>query len=272
MAPDGSRAILAGVPSAVYDLSRGTELFAIPGGPSPGGFTLAVPTTDLTKAIVIANSYDRRSKGSAAVWDLITPSKLGEVELEATTGAVPAAALSPEGTRLIVAAFTAPGAPPGTPKPITPKLVITAWDLKTGKQLSQTDDVTMRWTGQMQMAAADETTAIISGGAGKLRRYDYVRGKFGEDFEPVAGGYETPSPIVFNPDRTRFAVGVAASEAGLNGVRIHEWPSGKVLHTFKGHPSQITALTFSADGKRLASGSFDSTVLVWDMEAVKGKE
>ena len=44
-----------------------------------------------------------------------------------------------------------------------------------------------------------------------------------------------------------------------------------MLHTFKGH-MQVTALTFSPDGKQVASGSFDGTVLVWDVGAIKPKE
>ena len=34
---------------------------------------------------------------------------------------------------------------------------------------------------------------------------------------------------------------------------------------FEGHLGRVDALAFSADGKRLASASNDSTVLVWEL-------
>jgi WD40 repeat protein len=41
-----------------------------------------------------------------------------------------------------------------------------------------------------------------------------------------------------------------------------------VLHTFRSHTAEITALAFSTDGKQLASGSYDGSVLVWDLSAI----
>src|SRR5260221_504966 len=40
--------------------------------------------------------------------------------------------------------------------------------------------------------------------------------------------------------------------------------------TLKGHNAEVTSVVFSPDGKRLASGSVDRTVKVWD--ALSGKE
>ncbi|MGH7224735.1 MAG: WD40 repeat domain-containing protein, partial [Gemmataceae bacterium] len=53
--------------------------------------------------------------------------------------------------------------------------------------------------------------------------------------------------------------------ASSNGEIVHLWEvaTSKLIHTFKGHQGQINSLVFSRDGRRLASASSDSTVLIW---------
>lgn len=56
---------------------------------------------------------------------------------------------------------------------------------------------------------------------------------------------------------------------GLEQMSIHLWKvaTGENIHTFGGHSTDIHDLAFSLDGKLLASGSYDSTILLWDMES-----
>jgi hypothetical protein len=65
---------------------------------------------------------------------------------------------------------------------------------------------------------------------------------------------------VFSPEGRTLAVG------GAGGVvRLLETASSQDRARFAGHGGDITALAFSPDGYRLASGSRDTTVLVWDV-------
>jgi WD40 repeat protein len=48
-------------------------------------------------------------------------------------------------------------------------------------------------------------------------------------------------------------------------VKIWDSRSGELVHTFHGHTGLVSSLAFSPDGKRLYSGSRDTTVKVWDL-------
>jgi RNA polymerase sigma factor (sigma-70 family) len=60
--------------------------------------------------------------------------------------------------------------------------------------------------------------------------------------------------------------------ASSDGAAVHVWEvaTGKAVRTFRGHRGQIQALAFSANGRRLASGSSDSTVVLWDLRRPSG--
>ncbi len=45
---------------------------------------------------------------------------------------------------------------------------------------------------------------------------------------------------------------------------VWNWRTGEELHTLKGHTDSVTSVSFSPDGKRILSGSFDVSVRVWD--------
>ncbi len=49
-------------------------------------------------------------------------------------------------------------------------------------------------------------------------------------------------------------------------VRLWDISTGENIATFLGHPTDIQCLAFSPDSTILASGSFDGTILLWDMK------
>jgi len=49
-------------------------------------------------------------------------------------------------------------------------------------------------------------------------------------------------------------------------VKVWDAESGQEMLTLEGHPSYVTSVSFSPDGKRIVSGSNDNTVKIWDAE------
>lgn len=78
-----------------------------------------------------------------------------------------------------------------------------------------------------------------------------------------------PWALTFSPCGKYLASG-AWWKWGLEKAPIHLWDmsTGENIHTFWGHASDVQDLAFSPNSNYLASGSFDGTVLLWDMKPI----
>jgi WD40 repeat protein len=260
LAPDATRGITFTLGPAVYDLETGAELFALPPNPpTEPGTTLA--TADVRRTVTLRAPPPERKGGPSTVivWDLAARKKVAELELPIDYSVPPTAAFSPSGDRLVIArSARAAGAEQTV-------LMVTGFDLKTGKKFADYEDHTA--TGAMFLAVASESMAVVVSGTGRMRLVDYETGRGGEDIE-TGVRRERTGAIVFSPDGKRFALGVGLDDWGPYGVKVYEWPSAKPLRTFLGHRSEVSALAFSPDSKTLASGSHDTTVLLWDLTTI----
>lgn len=68
-----------------------------------------------------------------------------------------------------------------------------------------------------------------------------------------------------HPQEHRFAVGYADGS-----IRLWDERTATALLTFHGHQRAVTTLAFDAAGVQLASGSQDTSVIVWDTVAESG--
>ena len=71
--------------------------------------------------------------------------------------------------------------------------------------------------------------------------------------------------IVRSPHQEIFAVGYADGS-----IRLWNAASGSVVTTFNGHKKSVTALAFDPQGTRLASGSQDTDIILWDIVGEAG--
>ncbi|MYA69427.1 hypothetical protein F4009_23355 [Candidatus Poribacteria bacterium] len=80
-----------------------------------------------------------------------------------------------------------------------------------------------------------------------------------------------PWALAFSPCG-RYLVSGAWWCRGLDKapIRIWEVATGEHIHTFWAHSTDVQDIAFSPDGTLLASGSFDGTVLLWDMKSFTG--
>lgn len=68
-----------------------------------------------------------------------------------------------------------------------------------------------------------------------------------------------------SPQKDSFAVGYADGS-----IRLWNAANGAVIATFNGHKKSVTSLAFDEAGTRLASGSQDTDLIVWDIVAETG--
>ncbi len=78
---------------------------------------------------------------------------------------------------------------------------------------------------------------------------------------------QRPQTSKFSPCGNYLAVGAAWQDGQeLMPICLLDISTGENIHNFYGHPTDVWSLAFSPDGELLASGSYDGTILLWDMK------
>ncbi len=81
----------------------------------------------------------------------------------------------------------------------------------------------------------------------------------------LGGHAEMVRALAFSPDGTLLAA--AGGNPGRNGeVKIWSVADHRLVRTLEGHKDNILGVAFSPEGQRLATCSYDKTIIVWNVE------
>src|SRR5262249_27382757 len=113
---------------------------------------------------------------------------------------------------------------------------------------------------------------IVSGGDDKqVRGWDWRARKTLRTLRgnTTAGEAGKGFAAVLSPDGRWLAVsGYFADDRIATGdIRLYEFSTGKLTALLRGATNSVTSLAFSSDGRRLVAGNFDSTAMIWDVQA-----
>ncbi|KAK9448508.1 WD40-repeat-containing domain protein [Limtongia smithiae] len=134
------------------------------------------------------------------------------------------------------------------------------------------DDKTVRW---WDLRSRPTTTAsgelVLDGPITQMEEHDdgiiavcagscmyMLSAKSHQLLNKVALSYNS-SAVSIHPTRRRFATGSTQD----TWVRFHDYESGKILETLKGHHGPVHSISYSPDGQLCASGGEDGTIRLW---------
>jgi WD40 repeat protein len=263
ISPDGKRLASTGSLRLVqvWDVQTGDEIFSFKG--HTGWVSNLAFSPDGTRLASTGNG-----DGTVRIWDVSTSQKAPM--FGGPTAILRSVSVSPDGKRL---AATWWGSMPS-------ERAVKVWEARTGRELlslkGQTGENFLRVVFSpdgKRLAAGIGTRDDTKNGytsSGQVKVWDVETGRELLTFK----GHTAPVvDVAFSPDSTRVVstssrpIGYRNSDPLEPGeVKVWDAQSGGELLTLKGQKRFVNAVTYSPDGKRLATLSRDNSVKVWDAQ------
>ncbi|KDQ28313.1 hypothetical protein PLEOSDRAFT_1112950 [Pleurotus ostreatus PC15] len=185
------------------------------------------------------------SKDRICIWDVQTGAKLGQRKC------IPAQAtnlcFSPDRTRLV----TIVG---GRILVFDTSSGKCTFESRFGRQWDRYERIHIR-----SAAFSIDGTRIFSGlSDGTIRIWD-----LSVDYKPDTSEHKhlgLIEGVAFSPDSTRICTWIWDQ----NYIRVWDLPTGRLLCELTGHTLSVTSVAFSPDSTQIVSGSYDTTIRIWD--------
>ena len=138
-----------------------------------------------------------------------------------------------------------------------PRFAAIDWSKKTD---SRTYSITVSPDGNI----------IATGHYGEIRLWN-IEEPIPLDAIPQPKNSIKPYALAFSPCG-KYIVSGTWWQKGMKKMAIRLWDvaTGENIYTFWGHTTDVQSFAFSPDGTLLASGSFDGTILLWDVKPFIG--
>ena len=135
------------------------------------------------------------------------------------------------------------------------------WDVATGKLLNTITDTELDSLVMKLTFSPDSKTLVSISYDRKVRFWDVATGKSLKT--PIRCGNNRLWGASLSPDGKTLAV------SDRDTIKLCDVNTGKLLHTLTGHNDLIRSISFSPNGRQLASGSQDKTIKLWDVTTGK---
>ena len=285
--PDGTKlGVLSAIGVWIYDAQTGEELNLLTGhierafsiAFSPDGRTLATGNDDGTvhlwdvkmgeniKTLTadpswvwsVAFSPDSRTLATGGfstlrLWDVETGENIKTLQDRGLRYSV---AFSPDGRTLATESMLDP---------------VRLWDVETGENIRTFQDPGFgRGRGSFAFSPTGSMLAIAKYD-GSIVHLWYVSSPRVAvwTMRSLTGHPSKVNSIAFSPDGNTFATGNDDGTVRLWNVVIHQavpnYATFEIIKTLTGHRSEVNSIAFSPDGRTLATGSSDGTVLLWEL-------